>query len=139
MSTVLQLHPGKAPFDPATARYVYVLVRTDLSPAQQGVQACHASMAAIAAFGGLTDDTRLAMLAVDGPQALNAWIERLELKGLDFKAFWEPDHHTGWSALATAPIDRRQGRVFSGLRPWTPLLPTAPAVHARENGRALVS
>lgn len=121
--TVLPLtsHTGKAPFDPATARYVYVLVRTDLSPAQQGVQACHAAMAATDAFGGLTDDTRLALLAVDGPHDLQRWIERLDRKGLPFKAFWEPDRHTGWSALATAPIGRKEGRAFAGLKPWNPL------------------
>lgn len=117
----MTLHPGKAPFDSATARYVYVLVRTDLSPAQQGVQACHAAMTATAAFGGLTHDTRLAMLAVDGPHELQRWIERLDRKDVPFKTFWEPDHNTGWSALATAPIGRKDGRVFAGLKPWNPL------------------
>ena len=61
---VRPLHSGKAPFDKESARTTYVLVRTDLPLAQQAVQAIHAAMSATARFGGLADDTRLALLSV---------------------------------------------------------------------------
>lgn len=113
-------YDGKAPFEKDEAKYVYVLIRTDLSLAQQGVQAVHAGMAAIHEFGGLTDDTRLAMLSVNSEKELEFWAERLETNGINFKIFWEPDNNTGWSALATAPISRQEGKVLKKLMRWNP-------------------
>lgn len=112
------LHPGKAPFDPALAKTVYVLVRTDLSLAQQAVQACHAGMQAVARFGGLEPDTRLALLAIEGSEDLARWQRQLDNRGIPFTVFWEPDHNTGESALATPPLDERQGKAFARLPLW---------------------
>ena len=102
-------YEGKAPFEKSEAKYVYVLIRSDLSLAQQGVQAVHAGMAASHEFGGLTDDTRLAMLSVNNEAELEFWAKKLEMSNVIFKAFWEPDNNTGWSSLATSPISREEG------------------------------
>lgn len=125
------LHSGKAPFDKDTSRTVYVLVRTDLPLAQQAVQAIHAGMQATARFGGLSPDTRLALLAIGGSADLADWQDRLSNRGIPFTTFWEPDHGTGESALATPPLERHQGKAFARLPLWgshdsrVPALPTA--------------
>lgn len=113
-------YEGKAPFEKSEAKYVYILIRSDLSLAQQGVQAVHAGMAAIHEFGGLTDDTRLAMLSVNSEDELECWARKLEMSGVNFKAFWEPDNNTGWSSLATSPISRETGKIFKKLPRWNP-------------------
>lgn len=113
-------YDGKAPFQKEEAKYVYVIIRTDLSLAQQGVQAVHAGMSAIHEFGGLTDDTRLAMLSVENEEELEEWAKKLEIKGINFKMFWEPDNNTGWSALATAPLSKQEGKIFKKLGRWNP-------------------
>jgi len=120
---MLSLHPGKAPFDKDTARTTYILVRTDLPLAQQAVQAIHAAMNATAAFGGLTDDTRLALLAIDDAASLAAWQQRLSARGIPYTTFWEPDHAIGESALATPPLDRQQGKAFARLPLWSGAAP----------------
>ena len=113
----------KKPFDRATARYMYVLIRTDLTPAQQTVQAIHAGMQAVAQHGGLTHDTRLSLLSVHSLEELEEWARRCHEQGISFELFHEPDHDIGWSALATAPISAEQGRVFRRARLWTPAMP----------------
>lgn len=113
-------YEGKAPFEKSEAKYVYILIRSDLSLAQQGVQAVHAGMAAIHEFGGLTDDTRLAMLSVNNEAELEFWAKKLEMSNVNFKAFWEPDNNTGWSSLATSPISREEGKIFKKLPRWNP-------------------
>lgn len=116
---MLSLHPGKAPFDKEAARTSYILVRTDLPLAQQAVQAIHAAMSATAEFGGLEPDTRLALLAIEDAASLSAWQERLSGRGIPYTTFWEPDHAIGESALATPPLDRRQGKAFARLPLWS--------------------
>lgn len=113
-------YDGKAPFKKEEAQYVYVLVRSDLSVSQQAVQAIHAGMAAVHKYGGLTDETRLAMLDVKDEDELKRYAEKASEAGLDFEVFWEPDNNTGWSALATAPISRKQGKIFKKLSMWNP-------------------
>lgn len=111
---------GKQPFDKDLAHYIYILVRRDLSLAQQTVQAIHAGIAANHRFGGLKSDTRLALLAVESQTDLKHWMGRLEEKGIEFEPFFEPDHDTGWSALATSPITSKKARCFSKLPLWSP-------------------
>lgn len=110
---------GKQPFDRATAPYAVVAVRTDLPPAQQTVQACHAAMKACAG-GALAEDTRLVLLGVPNRAALERLAERLAIEGARFALFEEPDHGIGASALATPPS---VGPVPSALRKlplWAP-------------------
>ena len=60
------------------------------------------------------------MLSVNSEKELELWAERLEMNGINFKIFWEPDNNTGWSALATAPISRQEGKVLKKLMRWNP-------------------
>lgn len=118
--TMFQKGEGKQGFDKEAAKYVYVLIRSDLTLSQQGVQAVHASMAAIHSHGGLTNDTRLALLTVKDELELLKIEQKCQLNFVAYEKFWEPDHMIGWSALATAPISREQGRIFKNLKLWKP-------------------
>ena len=109
---------GKQPFDRHTALYSYVIVRTDLSAQQQTVQAIHAAMAATAHHGGLTDDTRLALLAARDQRQLYDIADALEREGIAFSLFEEPDHGIGASALATAPGPFARFRCLKRLPLW---------------------
>lgn len=110
---------GKADFDKNLVNYVYILIRKDICPNQQSVQAVHAGMAAIHKFGNLKEDTRLVMLSVQNEEELLLWKDKVDLKGLNNEIFFEPDNNTGWSSLATAPISYKDGKLFKKLRKWS--------------------
>lgn len=92
----------KKPFDPSSSLYVYVLVREDLPPAAQAVQACHAAMSA-ARLSPSMDQERLVLLQVKDRDHLLRCAEKLSSRGIDFSIFFEPDHDWGETALATHP------------------------------------
>ncbi len=98
---------------------MYVLVRTDIDPVQQVVQASHAAAEAgrtfYAAHHGIAS---LIVLGVPDREALLAAQRRLCAQGLGCELFFEPDFGIGESALATEPLNA-QGR--RRLRGW-PLL-----------------
>lgn len=110
--------PGKQPFCRETARYCYVVVRSDLSLEQQMVQAIHAAMAATAQHGGLTENTRLALLCAKGQRHLLDLAVALDDQGKPFSLFHEPDHGIGYSALATAPGFHRDFKILHKLPLW---------------------
>lgn len=110
---------GKVAFDRETAPYCHVLVRGDLPPAYQAVQATHAGMLAAARFPG-ADQARLAVLAVPDQAALIQWASRLERASVAFATFEEPDHHLGFTALCTAPGTARERRLLARLPLWNP-------------------
>lgn len=91
--------------------YLYVLVRKDLSPEQIAVQASHAAFDAGKQFGaGL--DPYLVLCGVDGPEELAAAHDHLLEHELPLCRFYEPDHGTGYSALASLAVTPKQRRAF---------------------------
>lgn len=110
---------GKVDFDKDNVNYVYILVRKDLSKEQQGVQAVHAGMASVNEHKGLKNDTRLVLLSVENESDLLRWKEKTFYKDIKHEIFYEPDHGIGWSALATAPISRKEGKLFKKLSKWS--------------------
>lgn len=98
--------------------YTYVLVRADLSVAQQAVQACHATLEAGFLFQRPNEHPHLVLLQVADEETLLAERARLEAEGIQHAVFFEPDNETGYSALATAPISREVGRAFRKLPLW---------------------
>ena len=96
--------PPKIPEGPTP--YVYVLVRKDLSLAQQIVQAGHACLEAGFAFPRPARPTHLVVLEVADREALDAAARRLSLAGIDYQLFFEPDDALGHTALATRPLGR---------------------------------
>lgn len=110
--------PGKQPFCRETARYCYVIIRSDLTLEQQMVQAIHAAMAATAQHGGLTDHTRLALLCARNQQHLLDLAGALDDREQPFSLFHEPDHGIGYSALATAPGFHKDFKILHRLPLW---------------------
>lgn len=109
---------GKQSFDRNTAMYSHVVVRADLSPAQQVVQAIHAGMSVTAQYGGLQEDTRLVLLSVKDQQELSELAGKLESNQIPFSMFHEPDYGVGYSALATPPDVLKNRKAFKKLKLW---------------------
>lgn len=84
--------------------YVYVLVREDISPEQQLVQAAHAALEAGFRFEQPAETARLIVLSVPDRDALGAAAARLARYGIAHHQFFEPDFGMGHSALATRPV-----------------------------------
>lgn len=115
-----ELSEGKNISGREEADYIYILVREDLTLAQQGVQSAHAGMLAVSKYGGLREDTRLIILKVKDQSHLLEYDKLTESIGLKTAKFWEPDHKTGWSALSTSPMSREKGKIFRKLPLWRP-------------------
>ena len=119
MDGILTLQPGKQPFDKDQARMSLIIIRTDLTHAQQMVQACHAASMAGHRFTGWEEDTRMALLAARDLEQLANAADKLRAAGIDFHEFFEPDHDIGISAIATAPIPWKQAtRALRHLPLW---------------------
>lgn len=93
-------------------RRLYALVRKDLTPAQQAVQASHA-IAEFLLRGPKTEwsNGTIVILGVEDEGELKTWATWLEIKGKPFTAFREPDIGNQMTALAT--VDG--GNVFHRL------------------------
>ena len=94
--------------------HVYVLVRSDLPPAQRAVQAAHALLEA--SRGGIVPHDKphphLVICGVRGtPRLLDAG-ERLRSAGIRFRVFAEPDLGNAPTALATEPVDGDKRAYF---------------------------
>ena len=95
---------------------LYVLVRRDLSPSQQAVQAGHA-LAEHLLRGDLNgwDNGTLILLGVGNEQELQDWAERLTWRGLSYSMFREPDIGDQMTALACAPSPEDR-KLFRSLK-----------------------
>lgn len=103
--------------------YVYVLVRSDIEPEQQLVQAAHAALEAGFRFRAPHQTAHLVALSVASEAELLQAAARLEHEGVEHHVFFEPDNAMGHSALATEPLQAaRQRRRLHGY----PLLRLAP-------------
>jgi hypothetical protein len=101
---------------------VYVLVRKDLSPAQQIVQSCHAAIeAARALLPAELQHPHLIVCGVHDEAALWRFLHKLQLHNIRFQAFLEPDQDNQLTALATEPVFDETRRLFRNLRLLTPM------------------
>ncbi len=90
---------------------IYVAVRSDLTPEQQAVQACHACSLSGHHFG-VTEQTHLVLLSVPNKSELNKLHETLLNNGIGVSIFHEPDYDIGHSALATQPLSPAHRKLF---------------------------
>jgi hypothetical protein len=101
--------------------FVYLVVREDLSAAQQVVQSCHAAFeAARHLFPPDLPHPHLIVCAVGDEPALWRQVHRLQRQGVHLRAFFEPDRGNELTALATEPIFGKTRRLFRNLRLLTP-------------------
>lgn len=99
---------------------LYVVVRADLSPGPQAVQACHAAREFAALHPEMERSwfersNHLAILAVPDEQALVRLLARAEERGVAYAPFREPDYGDSLTAVAFEPGERGR-RLCSGLR-----------------------
>jgi hypothetical protein len=101
--------------------YMYVLVRADLSEAQQAVQACHASIEAASRF--LPHDSEspfLVLCSLPDERALLHARDYLKAREIPIACYNEPDMADQLTAIATIPLegaDRKIMRKFRLLKP----------------------
>lgn len=98
--------------------YIYVAVRSDIPPADQLVQACHAAQASGAEFG-CPDNCHLVAVHVDGPDGLRDFCERAGMAGVRYCLFHEPDDDMGYTASCTEPVSGASRRPFRGLQMYS--------------------
>ena len=94
--------------------YIYTFIRNDLSPEQRIVQIGHACYEAGKKFKDELGISNLILLhTADEDDLTNAACE-LDLQGLEYTIFHEPDYDTGYTAICTRPItDPKERRFFS--------------------------
>lgn len=93
---------------------LYVLVREDLSPAQQAVQAGHALAEYLLRGPEHTwDNGTLVYLGVSNEEKLKLWKYKLESREVPFVVFKEPDLNNEITALASIPTNPK---VFKQLK-----------------------
>lgn len=97
--------------------YIYVLVREDISIAQQLVQGCHAASEAGASFNGDLRNSSLIVCTVPDREALIAARARMARYGIRTEMFYEPSWGMGYSALASEPISSKKQRFAMSIYP----------------------
>ncbi|CAK0780331.1 TonB-dependent receptor [Gammaproteobacteria bacterium] len=90
----------------ATDQYLYLFIRTDLSPEVQMVQCAHATFEL-----GLDlnrskhpEPVNFVLIGINSERELIQIKRDLERDGIQFHLFHEPDYGTGYTALATEPL-----------------------------------
>jgi hypothetical protein len=87
--------------------YTYILVRKDLPPAVQAVQAAHAAMEMGYKATAPDTPTFLVMLSVNDKVELDYYASELDRYGFSYEMFDEPDYNLGHTALCTYPYEGR--------------------------------
>jgi len=105
--------------------YTYVFVRSDLTAAQQIVQAAHATYEAGWKFPKTEHPLHLILFAVKDEQALLKASERIGMNGVDHCMFYEPDL-PGYTAIASQPL---YGAERDIMRKYDLYLPDEDAKH----------
>ncbi len=95
----------------------YVFVRTDIPIADQIVQSCHSSMKAGEYFGN--SDCALVLLQIKNVNDLHEVKKLCIHSDIDYVEFIEPDDNMGLTSIATKPINKNKGKVFSSYKLWS--------------------
>lgn len=93
---------------------LYVLIRKDLSPSYQAVQAGHAVAEWLLQHGQVTEwqNGTLIYLGIENEKELEHWSQKLDQKNMKWTVFREPDIDNQMTAIACL----HDGKVFSNLR-----------------------
>ena len=95
-----------------------MLVRTDLTPAQQLCQAVHAAHEAGIRFGNPRDVSAVVVCSLPDEAALRDALDRLSFHGIRAYAFREPDLGDQMTALATEPLPGNRRNFLSRYPLW---------------------
>lgn len=97
--------------DMFTHSYVYVIVRKDLSAAQQAVQSCHAVIEATKAFK-IEKHPSVIICHVRSCSKLHDVCAELNETGVKFSTFYEPDIGFELTAIASEPVSGSKRDAF---------------------------
>ncbi len=104
---------------------MYIFIREDLPHAYQIVQAAHATHQAGIRFGEVeapphepyhTLQTHFVLIGAKDEKALQEIAMHLDFHQIEHEMFYEPDHDTGYTAIATKPLcgdERKALRKFN--------------------------
>ena len=69
-------------------------------------------------------EPNLVLIGVPNEKGLRKAKAKLEAAGIEYVAWEEPDYDYGFTALATAPLDRSKKEVLANYRLWqSPMIP----------------
>lgn len=104
--------------EPKETRYIYVLVRKDLSPSQQAVQACHVAIEASRTFLDPEEiHPHLVLLEISDKMTLSKVAIKLYLTtNIAYRVFLEEDIGNEPTALATEPIYGEDRTIFKDFK-----------------------
>lgn len=92
---------------------MYVLVRKDLSQAQQAVQSAHAAIESSRNYLAPGEEhPSVIICSVKSEQKLLMCADEFKEKGIDFQIFREPDLHNQATALASKPLRGTERDAF---------------------------
>lgn len=95
-----------------TDSYIYTFIRNDLSPEQRIVQIGHACYEAGKRFEDV-GISNLVLLHAENEMELEDIAYQLDMRGIDYYMFYEPDYGTGHTAICTRPItENRERKIF---------------------------
>lgn len=95
---------------------MYILVREDIPPKHQAVQACHAGISAGRELIPRDEQhPNLVVLTVPDEAALMRWCERLDHAQVGYRYFREADMADQVTAVATEPLEPWQRKLFKQL------------------------
>lgn len=102
-------------------QYLYLFIRTDLSPEVQAVQAAHATfeLGLDLARADYPEPVNFVLIGINSERELMQIKQELDRDGLKAHMFYEPDYDTGYTALATEPLrgdDRNRFADYSIYR-----------------------
>lgn len=114
--------------------YVYVVVRTDLTPSQAAVQACHAVLeAGRSSLLEAVQHPHLVLCGVRNESALAKSLNRIKDAGIACQEFKEPDIGNQLTAFATKPVSGDSRRLFKSFKLYNPE-PSRPTLFSRLAG-----
>jgi hypothetical protein len=101
---------------------LYVVVRTDLSPEAQAIQATHAAIEWAKKCGGRYVHPTLVVLGVKNKFQLQLLKIKLVLASKDYFEFHEPDYNRGLTAIAIHHYghssDEKHHSILRGYKLW---------------------
>ena len=94
---------------------LYLIVRTDLSPEQQAIQAGHAAVEWARKYGHLCDHPTFVLLEAKNKAHLKWLMVQLVIAGIAYIPFYEPDRNDGLTALAVHYLGYIDKKLFYKL------------------------
>jgi hypothetical protein len=94
---------------------LYLIVRTDLSPEQQAIQAGHAAVEWARRYGHLYEHPTFVLLEAKNKAHLKWLMVQMALTGWPYTAFHEPNRNEGLTALAVHYHGSKEKKLFYKL------------------------